>query len=315
MQFSAIIPTHSRQASLSRTLACLADQHDRPDGFEVIVVDDGSTDETWPWLQANLAAYPFAVRAVRLCGRGPAAARNRGLEVAQGELVLFLGDDIYASPGLLARHLAWHVAYPGRWTAVVGQVQWAPDLPVTSLMRWMERGAQWRFEGLEPGELLDYTWFITANLSLQRSVLLESGGFDEGFRDAAMEDTELGYRLSRQGLQIRYAPDALAYHWHPISLDAFLDRERKLGQAAVCLSQRWPELQAQLLDPATNLAGRPSILRWLGSRLVHWPWLAAALLPSTRWLAHRPPGALQAWVGPLFWLAAFHNRLLGSDSV
>ena len=312
---SVIVPTCNRQSCLSHALDCLAAQQDPPDSFEVIVVDDGSDDGTWPWLQANLDAYPFALRALRQPSQGPAAARNRGLEAAQGEYVLFMGDDIYASPGLLARHLAWHAAYPDRWTAVVGQVRWAPDLRVTTLMRYLEQGTQWCFEGLEPGDVLDYRWFITANLSLRRAVLIEAGGFDEAFRDAALEDTELGYRLWRQGLQIRYAPDATADHWHPTSLESFVARSRKLGRAAVYLSRRWPELQPRLEDPEFWAADRPPVLRWLGIRLVRQGWLVNALLPLARWLACRPPDALQPWAGLIYSLVQRHNELLGMASV
>jgi len=315
MHLSAILPTHNRQACLSQTLACLAAQQDPPGSFEVIVVDDGSDDGTWPWLQARLGAYPFALRALRQPSRGPAAARNRGLEAAEGEFVLFLGDDIYASPGLLARHMAWHAAYPDPWTAVVGQVRWAPDLTVTSLMRWLEQGTQWCFEGLEPGDVLDHRWFVTANLSLRRSILIQAGGFDERFPDAALEDTELGYRLCRQGLQILYAPDATAYHWHPASLESFVARSRKVGRAAVYLSRRWPELQPGLEDPKVWVAERPLVLRWLGIHLVRQGWLVNALLPLARWLADRPPGALDPLAQLTYSLVQRHNELLGMASV
>ena len=316
MQISVVIPTHNRWSNLSRALECLATQACPPASFEVIVVDDGSDDETWPWLQAQVNAYPFLLRPMRQPPQGPVAARNKGTASAQGELILFLGDDIYASPDLISRHMACHVTWPGQWNAVLGQVQWATDLPVTSLMHWMETGgAQWRFEELEAGSLLDYHWFITANLSLARSVLLEVGGFDEGFPHASLEDTELGYRLFQSGLQIRYTPDALAYHWHPVSLEAFLDRSRKQGRAAVHFAWRWPELRKQLLDPTVWFANYPSAQRQLLSRVVRSRCFIASLLPFAFWLARRPPGALQPWASPIYWLIVYHNRWLGITSI
>jgi hypothetical protein len=210
--------------------------------------------------------------------------------------------------------MAGHAAYPDRWTAVVGQVRWALDLTVTSLMRWLEQGTQWCFEGLEPGDVLDYRWFITANLSLRRSILAQAGGFDEGFRDAALEDTELGYRFWRQGLKIRYAPDALAYHWHPTSLDSFVVRSRNVGRAKVYLSRRWPDLQPALEDPEVWAADRPPVLRWLGVRLVRQGWFVNALLPLARWLAGRPPGALDPLARLIYSLVQRHNELLGMAS-
>lgn len=316
MQISVIIPTRNRQPSLARALECLAAQDHSPGSLEVIVIDDGSDDGTWPWLQAQTNAFPYRLRSLRQSPNGPAAARNRGLEAAQGEFVLFLGDDIYATPQLLSRHLAWHATWSERSTAVLGQVQWAPGLHVNSLMRWMEAGgAQWRLEGLEPGSLLDYHWFITANISVRRAILMEAGGFDEGFPDAALEDTELGYRLLRLGLEVRYAPDALAYHWHPTSLEGFLARSRKQGQAAVYFARRWSELEEELLDPRSWFSDCLPVQRYLLSRVVRWRRFIALLGLLARWLADRPQGAFQPWASRIYWLVVYHNRLLGITSV
>jgi hypothetical protein len=116
-------------------------------------------------------------------------------------------------------------------------------------------------------------------------------------------------------LQIRYAPEALAYRWHPISLESFVARSRKMGRAAVYLSQRWPELQPRLEDPAIWAADRPPVLRWLGIRLVRQGWFVDALLPLVRWLADRPPGALQPLAGLTYSLVQRHNELLGIAGV
>ena len=316
MRMSVIIPTRNRHGTLSRCLECLTAQDCPLESFEVVVVDDGSSDETWAWLQTYASGSPFPVRPFRQPPRGPAAARNRGLEAAQGELVVFLGDDIYASPGLLSRHLAWHAAWPDEWTAVLGQIQWAPDLRVSSLMRWLETsGAQWRFQGLEAGNSLTYHWFITANLSLKRAVLLETGAFDERFPNAALEDTELGYRLSLRGLQIRYAADALAYHWHPVALEGFLERSRKQGRGAIYCTERWPELRPELLEPMVWFADYPRVVRRTLSHLVRWRWFIAVLFCIASRFADQPPGPLQPWASRVYWLLVYHYRLLGSASV
>jgi hypothetical protein len=118
----------------------------------------------------------------------------------------------------------------------------------------------------------------------------------------------------RNGLRIRYAPDALAHHWHPTSLEAFLARSLKMGRAAVHFAQLWPELNSELLEPEAWFADRPRVLRQLLGRMVRWRWLNAALLPVARTLADRPPGRLQPWAGRLYWLIVLHHRFLGIGS-
>ncbi|MEQ8440288.1 MAG: glycosyltransferase family 2 protein [Ilumatobacter fluminis] len=102
---SIVVPTYNRRRRLDRVLRSLAGQRtDIP--FEVVVVSDGSTDDTDEYLSS--ASVPLPVRAIRQDNAGPAAARNRGIEAAAGDLIVFLDDDVVAGPELVARHAAEH---------------------------------------------------------------------------------------------------------------------------------------------------------------------------------------------------------------
>lgn len=177
-RISVIIPTRDRRETLLGCLAALEAQ-DCPRGlFEIIVADDGSGDGTGEAVRPLLSG---GVRYLRQEGRGPAAARNLGIKAASGDIVLFLGDDMLASPGLLSAHAAWHGAHPGAEEGLLGFVTWNPRSAITPFMRWLEHGGpQFRYFELEGRDEADpRRFFYTGNLSLKRRFLLERGLFDE----------------------------------------------------------------------------------------------------------------------------------------
>lgn len=268
MTLSVVIPTHNRRRILTRALWALADQHmDLPE-LEVIVVDDGSTDETPSEVAALSPTFPFRLRYLRQSNLGPAAARNRGIEAASGELIVFIGDDILAQPGFLRHHRQAHLDHPQPHVAVLGLTSWHPELEATPLAQWWE---DWRFRyrALLAGKEPDFSFFYTSNISAKRDFLLDGGLFDESFPDAAYEDTEFGYRLRRHGLEILFEPRAAAYHLHQTDLATICHQMQvtgrsydhfvaKTGQLGV--SQLWtllgtgPWMQPWLIRPLWHLA-------------------------------------------------------------
>ena len=232
---SIVIPTRDRGALLLRAVDALLDQTtDAGAQVEVIVVDDGSAEDIKAPLMAVAARREQADRLRYLFQprKGPAAARNLGIREARGELVLFLGDDIVACPGLLREHVRAHtLEYPGQEFAVLGLADLAPQFCQTRFALWWRR---WNFRYwllLEGRRSPDYSFFYTSNLSLKRGFLLQNGMFDEEFRYAAYEDSELGYRLARRGLELVFKPQANAYHWHEICLRSACQRMRTRGEA------------------------------------------------------------------------------------
>lgn len=232
MKISVITPTHNKVALLRRTLASLAAQAPAPPAFEVIVIDDGCTDDT----PAFLAGYagPLALRVVRnVANRGRAAARNAGLAVATGELVVFLDDDMEVAPGFLAAHHAFH-ATPGRLG--VGNVVNAPEVTDSPIVRYMStRGAQ---KIMDRGPL-PWKYFSTNNSSVRMEDLRRVGFFDEEFVTYGFEDLELGYRLQFQaGLELGFVAEARSSHIHYHDLEDVLRKKYLSGRSSLAIMFR-----------------------------------------------------------------------------
>jgi GT2 family glycosyltransferase len=240
---SVIIPTFSRRHDLERTLAGYAAQEPTALRFEVIVVDDGSTDDTQDLLD-GFHSERFTLIADRQDNRGPAAARNRALAVASGDLILFTGDDIAPAPDLLSRHLAAHADRPDPGTAILGQIQWPDDLEQTATMRHITGpGAeQFSYYYMKDGAEYDFRHLYTSNISLHRQLLdAEPAYFSTDFPAAAFEDAEFAYRLVPHGLRIYYEASAVAYHHHRYTARSFFDRQVRCGRMATLLLHKFPE--------------------------------------------------------------------------
>jgi GT2 family glycosyltransferase len=241
VELSVVIPSRDREAVLDETLRRLLEQAaELP--VELIVVYDGPA--AGPRAAWRLApGSPVPLRVAEEPPRGPAAARNRGLALARGAASLMLGDDLWALPGLLERHLEFHRENPEDAAALLGLVEPAPPLDRSPFVRWLHTaGVQFGYGDLTPGEVPP-SCFWTANVSAKTSLLRAVGGFDEAFTDAACEDTELGLRLAGAGMRLRYDAAAAALHYHPTDLPRTLERMARVGRAFRLLGERAPELE------------------------------------------------------------------------
>lgn len=222
---SVIIPTYNRREALTRALLALDRQTHPRAGYEVIVIDDGSTDGTAESL--GLLRFSYRLKLISRPHGGPAAARNSGLRVAEGETALFLNDDCLAAPNLLAEHDTYRDRHGE--CAVLGHIEWAAECLPPPLLQPMVRDYYFPFHLIPDPDNVPFTFFITGNLSMPMSMLKAVGGFDETFFEAAFEDIELGYRLSRRGLRLRYNPRAVAHHLHAVDFDSLCDRQRRVA--------------------------------------------------------------------------------------
>jgi glycosyltransferase involved in cell wall biosynthesis len=237
---SVVIPTHNRLEVLTEVLSALERQEGAPP-FEVVVVDDGSTDGTSEWLRSR--SFQMPLRALTQENRGPAAARNTGVAVAAGRWVAFLGDDTVPAIGWLAAHRAAHrVRGDDPHLAVLGYTGWHPRMRLNPFLRYInEHGLQFGYALIRDPEDVPFNFFYTSNISLARDLLLAEP-FDLRFPHAAWEDIEVCYRMKRRGLRLVYEPQATVAHDHPTDFARFSARQEKAGYCAVVFYRLHPEL-------------------------------------------------------------------------
>ncbi len=259
-ELSVIMPTHDRAELLRDALESLVGQSVARDRFEVVVVDDGSTDGT-EQVCAELSER-LDLRYVRIASSGIAAAKNAGIRAARGAILLFLDDDDVADPGLLAEHLRVHAERPEEHVAVLGYTTWGDWLDVTPLMHFVTDVGHYLFaySDLEDGQSLDHTYFWGGRSSCKRSFLLRRGLFNPAFTFGS-EDIELGYRLSRYGLEVVYAAGAISRMNRSVTLDEFCRRVERQGRSQLVFSR---------------LHADPGVQTWCGVEAAAERWAAVA---------------------------------------
>ncbi|HEY7057124.1 MAG TPA: glycosyltransferase [Vicinamibacterales bacterium] len=277
LRVSVVVPTRNRKDKLITCLQALARQSILQQEFEVLVIDDGSSDGTEEALRS--CTFPFAMRYLRQDPSGPGAARNLAIERAEGEIVLFIGDDIYADEHLLEEHLLAHAANPDPGAAILGHIRWPDSMRPNAVMDYVcgEAMLQFAYTYIPHAPVLDHRFFYTSNISLKRQFLLEAADagirFDPCFRHAAFEDSEFAFRLMPRGLRLVYADKARAAHDHWMDLDSFARREQAAGEMAVVFYRKHPGqdrlLQVQwvseLVAPSADVLDQPDLLRHLES--------------------------------------------------
>ncbi|MDH5596563.1 MAG: glycosyltransferase family 2 protein [Candidatus Peregrinibacteria bacterium] len=238
MKLSVIIPTYNRADTLKTCLEKLVEQ--KGVDFEIIVVDDGSTDHT-----EKIMRDFREVKYVKQKNRHQGAARNNGANNAAGDILMFIGDDIFVEPGFLMRHMDIHSMHPGEDVAVLGYTTWDPSLNINRYMKFLEKsGWQFAYHLLKPGFVdhpQPYKFFYTSNISLKKSLFEKEKGFNESFKEYGWEDIELGYRCwKKHGLRLYYEPDARATHFHEIPESSLNKRMQTVGHTAVLFEKLEP---------------------------------------------------------------------------
>jgi glycosyltransferase involved in cell wall biosynthesis len=239
-QISVVIPTYNRAAFLKSSLKSLAEQTLPASRFEVLVVDDGSQDETESVCRKWSARFPLRYLFER--NSGISAAKNLGVVAARGDIIFFFDDDDVAHEDLLQEHLKIHESCPQEHVAVLGHTQWHPSLPVTEVMHFVTDVGHYLFSysSLNDGQELDYTYFWGGRSSCKRSFLLRHGVFNPVFRFGS-EDIELGYRLSRHNLKVIYNRKAASFMLRAITYDDFCRRCQRQGMSQYLFSQLHPD--------------------------------------------------------------------------
>ena len=201
---SVVISTFNRADALGETLRSLSRQDVPADSYEVIVVDDGSTDRTQAVLSA--ASVPYRLRTVHhLANRGVSAGRNSGIRIAEGRYLIFLSDDLLVPANFISGHLAVHERFPSSW--VVGGFRQLDSLTDSTFGRYLDdlEGSfdEGRREAVVAAGIWEMNWPTARNLSLARSDLDQTGLFDARFRTCC-EDQDLAERARAAGIRFLY---------------------------------------------------------------------------------------------------------------
>ncbi|HIK30706.1 MAG TPA: glycosyltransferase [Oscillatoriales cyanobacterium M59_W2019_021] len=291
MFFSIVIPTYNRRKILEKCLDALEtqdfSQNTSVSGYEVILVDDGSTDNTLEWLATQGDRFPH-LRIYQQNHQGPAAARNFGVKMAQGETIVFIDSDLVVTNTFLQAHADG--LKRGRKTgtriftygAVINTCNF--DNPTH-----------------EPYKITDFSaaYFATGNVAISRYWLEKAGLFDTQFSLYGWEDLELGVRLKKLGLQLIKCPEAVGYHWHPpFSLDQIpsaIDREIQRGKMGVIFYQKHPTFEVRMMIQMTWLHRLLWGLLSLGGRLNE-----RTLRPLLQWLIDREKSQLALEISRVF---------------
>lgn len=246
MLFSVIIPTYNRAEILWKCLNSFCDQNFDFNSFEVIVINDGSTDYTERVV--NDFSAPYSLKYIFQQNSGPAAARNKGIGVAKGEFLLFVNDDTIAEQNLLLEHYKVHSIseqFPpdNKNFAVLGTFDYAPEVKNKPFVNFLEQTALvFAYPIMKNGHLYPYRFFWTCNLSIKKAAVESVGMFDESFKEAMGEDTDLGYRLEALGYKVYYHSGAISWHDHAMNVHNFTKRQQMSGRNMVKLFNKHKEL-------------------------------------------------------------------------
>jgi glycosyltransferase involved in cell wall biosynthesis len=223
---SVVIPAYNAASTIRECLEAVTNQTLPRDQFEVIVVDDGSRDQT------AAIAGALGARVLAVSHGGPAAARNRGVEAARGDYILFTDADCAPATDWLERTIAPLQA------GAVGVKGAYLTRQRGLLPRYVQAEFEERYRRLARADRIDFVDTYAAGY--RRDALLESGGFDPSFPVPSVEDVELSFRLAQRGLRLVFDGEARVYHRHPTDLLSYLRRKWRYGIYRVTVYRRFP---------------------------------------------------------------------------
>ena len=252
---SVVIPTFRRLDLLQRCLHGVLLQTLNEATCEVIVVDDGHDHDTQVLVQTWAARAPVALRYVRpRSGKGPAAARNAGWRAALGDVIAFTDDDTIPQPEWLERGLQALQAH-GDWSALCGRVV----VPLAPQARARPTDHELMTLGLETAD------FVTANAFVRRRALEQIDGFDEDFKRAWREDSDLQFRLMRYIGPVGH--DDLATVLHPVRAERWgvCLRQQRNSFFEALLYKKHRQLYRQFIDASPPWTCYASVISTVGA--------------------------------------------------
>lgn len=240
---SVLLCSYNRADTLKRCLEALEKQTLSRNRFEVVCVNDGSTDHTSEIMKAALKRLPGSYHE-HVKNQGLAAARNTAIRAARGRLVVFINDDTFPEPDFLEQHIQAHKAHPNEQTAIFGHIGFAREHAERILSQVLhQHNLLFPLVGTREEVPYDFNYFVTANLSVARQAFVsENIWFDETFRRYGCEDIEVGYRLWKRGYRVYYCPRAKVIHDHRLTVHDYQRRTVDNSSNLVQFVDKYPEL-------------------------------------------------------------------------
>jgi glycosyltransferase involved in cell wall biosynthesis len=226
-QISIIIPTFNSAQVLKTCLESLSNQTVSAEKYEVIVVDDGSADET----KEVVAKYP--AKYIYQQNRGPAVARNNGVRQAEGEIVLFTDADCEPQPNWVEEMIK-----PISDLQVIGLKGAYKTRQKELIARLVQIEYEHKYERMKKFKYIDF--IDTYSAGYLKDIFLKYNGFDERYPKASVEDQEFSFRLSRDGYKMVFNPEAVVYHKHSARLWDYLRKKYKIAFWKAFLLKRHP---------------------------------------------------------------------------
>ena len=278
MNISVIVPAYQAAAVLPQCLTALQQQTIDRSQYEIIVVDDGSTDGTAAVAEQALRNFP-AAQCIHAEHGGPAHARNLGAWAAQGDLLLFTDADCEPLPDWIEQF-----ARVFRDPAIGGARGAYVTRQRSLVARFVQQEYEERYDYARRQPTIDF--IDTYSAGYRREVFIKNGGFDAvAFPTASVEDQEFSFRLAARGYRLIFAPDVKVNHRHGASLARYFRRKINIGFWKMHVLKRYP-------GKAVRDSHTPQLMK------VQIALLAAALcsLFGLFWLPFGPLCAIELWI-------------------
>lgn len=228
-KMSVIVPAYQAGDAIDRCLEALEHQTVPRESYEIVVVDDGSRDET-----ADRVRSHDGVRLLSQAHAGPACARNLGAKHARGDLLLFTDCDCEPMQDWIERMVT-----PLCSDGIVGVKGAYLSHQREVVARFVQMEYEDKYERMARWESIDFVDTYAAGY--RRDVFLANGGFDPTFPEASVEDQEFSFRLARLGHRMAFVPEARVYHQcHAHNLWSYWQRKFKIGFWKVLVAKRHP---------------------------------------------------------------------------
>ena len=211
---SVIIPAYNSEKTIVNTIEALIKQNYPKKNYEILVVDDGSTDAT-----RNVVKKIKKVRLIKQNHNGPAAARNLGAKKSRGDILLFTDADCIPDKNWIKE-----MTMPFKNSNIVGVSGTYKTLNKNKFMaRFVGYEIEQRHERMKKHKFIDFIGTFSA--AYRKKIFFKFGGFDTRFKTSSGEDPELSYRIDKAGLKMVFQPKAIVFHPHPDSLWKYLKQK------------------------------------------------------------------------------------------